>query len=173
VLDDDGDDPQGDPDNEPLDAEELRDELLAAQSGRAYGLEVLLRRRSRHGFYGWLSYTLSRSERFKEGEWVVFDFDRTHILSLVFAVPLPRNWEIGARLQYQTGRPITTTHGYNEARVDPFVRFDLRIDKRAVWNDWMLDFYVDITNVTLAPEEVAVGTAARYVLPTIGFRGVL
>lgn len=149
------------------------DELLAPQRGRAYGLEVLLRRRSRHGFYGWLSYTLSRSERFKEGQWRAFDFDRTHIFNAVLAVPLPRNWEIGGRLQYQTGRPITTTFGYNTGRVDPFVRFDLRIDKRAVWNNWMLDFYVDITNVTLAPEEVDSGDAARYVLPTVGFRGVI
>ncbi len=156
-----------------LDPDEEIDKLLAAQQGRAYGLELLLRRRSRHGFYGWLSYTLSQSERFKEGQWVVFDFDRTHILNLVFAVPLPRNWEIGGRMQYQTGRPVTTTHGYNAARIEPFVRFDLRIDKRAVWNDWMLDFYVDITNMTLAPEEVSSGDAARYVLPTVGFRGVL
>ena len=30
--------------------------------------------------------------------------------------------------------------------------FDLRIDKRAVWNKWLLDFYVDILNSTVAPE---------------------
>ena len=57
--------------------------------------------------------------------------------------------------------------------MDGFFRFDLRVDKRAVWNDWMLDSYVDITNLTLYPEEIAPGQQAGYVLPTIDLRGVL
>jgi len=153
--------------------EERLEAMYAPQVGRSYGVEVLLRRRSQTGIYGWISYTLSRAERLRDGEWVVFDFDRPHILNLVVGIPLPRSWELGLRVQVQTGKPVTTTHGYNTARTDPYVRFDLRVDKRAVWNDWMLDFYVDVTNATLYPEEVAPGSEARYVLPTVGFRGVL
>src|SRR6185503_7758388 len=43
--------------------QEFIDRLTAPQTGRAYGLEVLLRRQSKTGVFGWLSYTLSRSER--------------------------------------------------------------------------------------------------------------
>jgi len=148
-------------------------EVLKGQKGRAYGFELMLRRRSRTGIYGWLSYTLSLSERLKEGKWAPFDFDRTHLLNVVMGIPLPRNWEIGGRLQYQSGTPATTTYGYNSARVDGFMRIDVRIDKRAVWNKWLLDFYVDITNIALFPEEVGAGNIIRYVLPTVGFRARL
>ncbi len=149
------------------------DQLLQGQLGRAYGLEILLRRKARNGVFGWLSYTLSLSERHKDGSWVAFDFDRTHLLNLVAGIPLPRNWEVGARFQYQSGKPATTTFGYNSARGEGYMRIDVRIDKRAVWREWLLDFYVDIGNVTLFPEEVATGATIRYVLPTVGFRARL
>ena len=38
--------------------------------------------------------------------------------------------------------PATTTAGYNTARADGYLRFDVRVDKRAVWRDWLLDFYI-------------------------------
>ena len=161
-------DQQGDEQN----AQEFIDRLFAPQIGRSYGLEVLLRRRSEAGVYGWLSATLSSAQRYLDGDWVAFDYDRTVLLNLVVGIPLPRSWEIGGRVQYQSGKPVTTTYGYNTARVDPYLRFDVRVDKRAIWNDWMLDFYVDIANATLYPEEVAPGSVARYVLPTVGFRAV-
>lgn len=154
-------------------AQAALDELFKAQRGRAYGLEVLVRRTARNGVFGWLSYTLSLSERERDNAWVPFDFDRTHLLNLVAGIPLPRNWDVGARLQYQSGKPATTTSGYNNARTDGYMRIDVRVDKRAVWRNWLLDFYVDLGNVTLFPEEVAAGSVIRYVLPTVGFRARL
>lgn len=149
------------------------DTLLSAATGRAYGLELLLRRESQTGVSGWLAYTLSRAERLRDDGWVGFDFDRTHILNLVVSVPLPRRWQVGLRVQAQSGRPVTTSYGLATGRTEPFVRFDLRIDKTAVWNDWLLDFYVDISNVVLAADEVAPQQLVRYVLPTLGFRARL
>jgi TonB family protein len=147
--------------------------LTQPETGRAYGLEFLLRRQSRTGLFGWISYTISRSERLQQGHWAPYDFDRTQLLNLVAGLPLPRNWDLGLRGQYQTGRPTTTTGGYNTGRADGYWRFDLRIDKRALWKKWLLDFYVDITNVALMPEEITPGTVLRYVLPTVGLRGRL
>ncbi len=149
------------------------DRLLTPQQGRAYGLETLLRRQSKNGLYGWISYTLSQSLRLRDNSWVPYDYDRLHLLNLVAGLPLPRNWDIGARLQYQSGKPTTTTAGYNTARTDGYFRLDVRIDKRAVWNKWLFDFYVDLTNVALFPEEIVPGATIRYVLPTIGVRGRL
>jgi TonB family protein len=147
------------------------DRLTKPQLGRSYGAEVLLRRQAKSGVFGWVSYTLSRTERMRDNQWVSYDFDRTHLINVVAGLPLRRNWDLGLRLQYQSGKPATITSGYNEARGAGYVRFDLRVDKRAVWRKWLLDFYVDVTNIALLPEEVQVGTVIRYVLPTVGLRG--
>jgi len=152
-------------------AQEIIDRLTAPQIGRAYGLELLLRRQSKTGPFGWISYTLSRSERYRDGAWAPYDFDRPHLLNVVAGLPLRRNWDLGLRLQYQSGRPTTTTAGYNAAYGTGFFRFDFRVDKRVVWRNWLLDFYVDVTNAALLPEEVQPGAVLRYVLPTAGVRG--
>ena len=149
------------------------DRLTIPQIGRSFGVEALIRRQVHNGLYGWLSYTLSLSERKNNGVWSPYDYDRTHLLNVVAGLPLPRNWDVGLRLTYQSGLPATTTYGYNTARLDGYFRMDLRIDKRAVWNKWLLDFYVDLTNATLYPEEVVPGTTIRYVLPTVGLRARL
>jgi hypothetical protein len=154
----------------PMDGQEIVDRLTTPQTGRTYGLELLLRRQAKTGVFGWVSYTLSRSERHRD-RWAPYDFDRTHLVNLVAGLPLKRNWDIGMRWQFQSGKPTTTTYGYNAGRGTGYLRFDLRIDKRAVWNRWLLDFYVDIANAALLPEEVTPGAVIRYVLPTIGLRG--
>ena len=153
--------------------QQFLDRLQIPQVGRSFGVEALIRRQVRNGLYGWLSYTLSLSERKNNGLWVPYDYDRTHLLNVVAGLPLPRNWDVGLRLTYQSGLPATTSYGYNSARADGYFRMDLRIDKRAVWNKWLLDFYIDLTNATLYPEEVVPGTTIRYVLPTVGFRARL
>ena len=153
--------------------EEIEDRLFSPQRGRAYGVEVLLRRQSQNGVYGWLSYTLSRSERYRDGDWVLFDFDRPHILNAVLGVPLKNQWDIGLRFQYQSGTPATTTYGFNRGRKAPYIRLDFRIDKRAVKKNWLLDFYIDVQNVLITSEEVAPGQFFRYVLPTVGCRAKL
>lgn len=147
------------------------DRLTTPQLGRTYGIEVMLRRQAGNGVFGWISYTLSHAERTRDGVTAPYDFDRTHLLNVVAGLPLRRNWDLGVRAQYQSGLPATTTAGYNSARADGYVRFDLRIDKRAAWKHWLLDFYVDITNIALMPEQVTPATTIRYVLPSAGIRG--
>jgi hypothetical protein len=151
--------------------QEILDRLASPHLGRAYGVEVLIRREAKSGLFGWLSYSLSRSERDRDGTWVVYDFDRTHLLNLIAGLRLPRNWDLGLRFQYQSGKPATTTYGYNTARGNGYMRVDLRFDKRAIWRGWMLDFYVDLLNAALLPEEITPGTSIRYVLPSAGLRG--
>ena len=51
-------------------------------------------------------------------------------------------------------------------------RIDLRIDKTAVYRSWLLNFYFDIRNTFLSPEEVDQGTELVYVAPTVGFRAI-
>src|SRR5699024_6474190 len=81
--------------------------------GRAYGLELLLRHHPQNNFFGWLAYTLSRSERLdrKTNKWTLFNQDQTHILPLVAGYNLPWNIDLSARFRVVTGNPSTPVVG--------------------------------------------------------------
>jgi outer membrane receptor protein involved in Fe transport len=160
----------------PPDGQLTLENLFTPRRGRSYGFELLLRKRDTERLFGWISYTLSHSERHTPDGWSPFDFDRTHILNVVAGVRLPRNWEFGTRVLYQSGSPLNARlGGHNLGRSDGQFRLDLRIDKRAVWNSWLLDFYVDIINAAVTEESGGlVGNESfRYLLPTVGFRALL
>jgi hypothetical protein len=76
--------------------------------GRAYGLEFLLRKNPGR-LTGWVSYTLSRSERLVEGvnndEWYANRFDQTHNLSLTGMYELSDRWSFSAVFVYNSGAP--------------------------------------------------------------------
>ena len=133
--------------------------------GRVMGLELLARHEFTKNFSGWLAYTLSRSTRRDSGatEDRLFDYDQTHILTLIASYMLPRNWQVGGRFRLVSGNPITPVAGsvYNASldRYDPyygkvnsdrlpmFHQLDLRVDKRWIYQRWMLNLYLDIQNV--------------------------
>ena len=132
--------------------------------GRSYGAEFLIRHYPNNRFFGWLAYTLSRSERKNliTDRWETFEFDQTHILTAVAGYNLPWNIDVSARFQYVTGNPFTPIIGAtynadeddyepvrgerNSRRNAPFNRLDLRIDKRWVYEAWILGIYLDIQN---------------------------
>ena len=134
-------------------------------TGRIYGIEVLLRHALQGRFFGWISYTLMRSERQDApGEpYRLFDFDQTHILAAVAQYRLPANWEIGARWRYVTGNPVTLfSRGPYDVNADVFVgkpgeinatrlpafhQLDLRVDRKWIWDLWYLTAYFEIQNV--------------------------
>jgi hypothetical protein len=129
------------------------------------GLEVSAKHDFKNNLFAWVAYTLSRSERRDPGksEYRLFDHDQTHILTVTSSYRLPKNWEIGARFRYVTGQLYTPVTGavfdsdadsyravsgaVNSARVDAFHQLDIRIDKRWVYEAWMLNAYLDIQNV--------------------------
>jgi TonB family protein len=133
--------------------------------GRVIGLELSARHELTDKFFGWAAYTLSRAERRDAGarDYRLFDFDQTHILTLIGNCRLPRNWEISARFRYVTGNLYTPITGavydadadqyegingaVNSGRADAFHQLDVRIDKRWVFEKWMLNAYLDIQNV--------------------------
>jgi hypothetical protein len=136
--------------------------------GRAYGMEVLLRHEVSKYFFGWVAYTLSRSEQRRAGsdqDYVLTQFDQTHILTLVGSVRLPYGFEIGARFRYVTGNPksplvhdadLFQADAYNYSvtfgatrsiRQPDFHQLDVRIDKNFVFKSWTLDVYIDVQNV--------------------------
>src|SRR5690606_23539359 len=71
-------------------------------TGSSVGLELMLQRSLTRRLGGFVSYTLSRSER-KEGPVEsVSAFDRPHVLNLALAYDLGRRWRIGGRALYYT-----------------------------------------------------------------------
>ena len=163
--------------------------------GRAYGLELLVRRKVAEGLYGWLSYTLSRSERFVEGgQAVPFNFDQTHILSVAASYKIWR-FRFGARMQVSTGRPAQAVTGavydadsgrYRPVltglteRLPTYHQLDLRVDYEFPLGPFEASIYLDGINVYNAPN--AEGTLYQYdfqrsarlpglpALATLGFR---
>lgn len=83
--------------------------------GRAYGLELFLRKQS-GPVTGWVSYTLSRAEqRFAAGEniginngaWFPSPTDKLHNLSVIAVKPIWTRWVVGSTFSLASGLPVT------------------------------------------------------------------
>lgn len=96
--------------------EDLEAELVFGQ-GRAYGMEVFLRKRQGK-FTGWVSYTLSKSERqfadINNGNWFSARQDRRHDISVVGVYDITKKWSLSAAWVYYTGDAITFPSGKYE-----------------------------------------------------------
>jgi TonB family protein len=137
-------------------------------SGRVYGGEVLLRYEPDDFFFGWLAYSLSRSERNDGPETPtrLFEYDQTHNLTAVASFKLGSGWQLGGRFRLISGSPYTPVgtrvpsiyaadgtefiplngEPYSE-RLPLFHQLDLRVDKKWQFEDWALSTYLDIQNV--------------------------
>lgn len=96
--------------------EKLEGELLSG-IGRAYGVEVLLKKKS-GAFTGWISYTLSKTERKINGinnnNWYNARQDRTHDLSVVGMYDINPKLSVSALFIFYTGNAITFPSGKYE-----------------------------------------------------------
>jgi TonB family protein len=136
--------------------------------GRVAGLEIMIKRQPVDNLFGWISYTLSKSERNyhpdEGGQWYPYELDQTHILVAVAGYRLPYDFEVSTRLQYTTGNPNTPYQGgvydvdqdfyygyrsaaYNSERLPAYFATDLRFEKLFTFKSWQLSTYVDFLNV--------------------------
>lgn len=120
-------------------------------SGRNYGLELFLRRDFAERLGGFLSYTLSRTDRSAGSVTSQSAFDRPHVVSFVLGYDLGRGFRVGGRAYYASGRhyrvtcptpdcaalvpgappPSAGDAAYVfEGRVPGFFRLDVRFEKR-------------------------------------------
>ncbi len=169
--------------------------------GRAIGLELVARHDFTNNFSGWLAYTLSRATRRDSGAtaWRLFDFDQTHILTVLGSYQLPRNWQVGGRFRLVSGNPITPVTGavygasndryyptygaVNSARLPLFHQLDLRVDKRWIYQRWILGVYLDVQNLYNRPNTEDFDYNFNFrksnpqqglpILPILGIRGEL
>lgn len=112
--------------------------------GRAYGGEFYVRK-SKGKLQGWISYTISKTERLVRGisndNWFYSRYDRTHILNTTLSYDITKNWSFSASFVYLTGVPGTfpnskvqiqnlnipyNTDGIrNNYRITPYHRLDV------------------------------------------------
>lgn len=81
---------------------------------RSYGIE-LFAKKNYGDWTGWVSYTLSKSEKqFKEinsGNWFPLRYDRIHDVSVVVMYKLSDKWQFSASWVYSTGDAVTFPSG--------------------------------------------------------------
>ncbi len=99
-----------------LTSADIESQLLFGK-GRAYGIELLFKKKV-GALTGWVSYTLSKTERqiegINNGNWYNARQDRTHELSVVGVYKLSPKWSLSGVFVYNTGNAVTFPTGkYN------------------------------------------------------------
>lgn len=129
-----------------LDSSPLSEKLFFGE-GKAYGLEILLKKNTGK-ITGWLAYSIGKSLRkFKEinnGEYFPAKFDRTHDLSLVLQYQPGNKWDFSFVYVFSTGNaytqptswyfinntPIKQYDKYNNVRMPNYSRTDVSVNYR-------------------------------------------
>ncbi|MEM8939090.1 MAG: TonB-dependent receptor [Bacteroidota bacterium] len=126
----------------------IETEILSGE-GRAYGMEIYVSK-TKGRLTGWISYTLSRTERkitgvsdedpgINNGEWYVANYDKPHEISVTGVYKLSKRIDFSANFVFASGLPTTyPTSGYNygglivpqyeqrnEQRIPSYHRLDL------------------------------------------------
>ncbi|ASV13466.1 TonB-dependent receptor plug domain-containing protein [Leptospira santarosai] len=173
--------------------------------GHSRGYELLIRKVATPGkrdWFGWISYTWSQTFRnpniykpdgimdpvatgpeqrllaqsYHNSKQTLYDYDRTHIINLVFGWKFSQNWQFGARWSYLTSMPITPIVGddggrfsnpanrqtiwapvsannpyladyINTKRLNDYHRLDIRIDKFLNYEWGYVNTFFEIINV--------------------------
>jgi hypothetical protein len=114
--------------------------------GRAYGAELYVRK-TKGKLTGWISYTLSKTERLVRGisndTWFFSKYDRTHMLNTVVTYDLNKRLTFSGNFVFLSGTPATfpnaklqiqtinvpynTENKRNNYRITPYHRLDLSV----------------------------------------------
>lgn len=144
--------------------------------GRSMGLEFMVQQKFSGKFYGILAYTFLKSQyQDLEGNYISSSWDFRHTLSITGGYYFKRNWELGARLRYNSGQPYTpynvpasmyilnwdvTGQGIpdksqlNSQFTGAFRQLDIRVDKKYFFDKWSLNLFLDIQNLLNAKTQL-------------------
>ena len=159
-------------------------DFLVSRTGRAYGVEILLRRADAGRLFGWVAYTLSWSQRYDDtGVLGRSDWDERHILNLVSGYRIGRATTVGLGFHLNTGRwaPVINSPDGLYQQLPTYYQIDLRAERRFVFDRFIMDLYADFENITLDREVVQLQSVAtpmdpmgvsqqglKIILPTVG-----
>ncbi len=144
----------------------LASALAATGEGRASGVQGMLRGSIDPGLFGWIAYTYSKAER-KNGPdqaYRLFDYDQTHVLTLVAGWTSKFGLELSGRFRYASGMPRTEVIGtyydavrdrmqpifgrHNDIRLPSFVQLDVRAGYSKEFEHQAFMAYLELQNVT-------------------------
>ncbi|MCX6155285.1 MAG: TonB-dependent receptor [Candidatus Kapabacteria bacterium] len=144
-------------------ANDTNNKLTNYGIGYARGVEFYLQKKFSKGLVGSFSYTYSVSKRQDADNTPEynFEYDRPHILNIIFGMELSETWQIGAKFQYATGNPYTPAIGttqmkgqyyivegeINSVRNPDYHKLDIRVDKKFKFQNWSINLYLDLWNV--------------------------
>ncbi|MFP5518884.1 MAG: TonB-dependent receptor plug domain-containing protein [Bdellovibrionia bacterium] len=166
------------------------------QRGEVKGLEVFAKY-SQNIWDLQLSYTLSESTRTSDSAGTTpSEYDQTHNLNVIGSYR-QGSWTYGARLRYVTGNPYTPIVGSSydsdrdvyvptrgkifSQRYDNFFQLDVRIDRKWIYDTWILTAYLDIQNLSNSQNIESIRYSYDYsqsekimglpLIPTFGIQG--
>ncbi|MCX7987098.1 MAG: TonB-dependent receptor [Bacteroidales bacterium] len=146
----------------------LWESLVESGRGSSKGVELTISRKQ--GIIsGWISYTLSKTERKFEnvnlGRTFPYNFDRRHVLNIVTIVQISKKIKLGSTWQFMTGHPVTLslinvpdeTSGYdggykyisglNNFRLPNYHRLDMNINYHTKYKKIGMEFNIGAYNI--------------------------
>jgi outer membrane receptor for ferrienterochelin and colicin len=132
--------------------------------GYAKGVEVFLQKRTANRLTGWVSYALgySRQRDALSGASFFSDQDQRHTVNVYLGYRIRPSVNLSAKWTYGSGFPVP---GYfrregdtyflssvrNGARLDPYQRTDVRINKSRTFDRWKITVYAEVVNMLNRP----------------------
>ncbi|HYQ15212.1 MAG TPA: TonB-dependent receptor [Polyangiaceae bacterium] len=124
--------------------------------GRSRGVELLVKRSLTRRLGGFLTYTLSSSERSIGRAHVPSAFDRRHVLGAALGYDWGSGYRTGVRASFYSGIPADVAYveaAANPPRTPAFYRFDWRAEKRfQLGESRYISLVLEIVNTTLNRE---------------------
>ncbi len=142
-------------------------------TGLAYGIDIFLKRRAHNRQLGWLSLSLSKSERTNQrtSDTYLFSGDTPLIMTGVWRQPFSgswNKWDWGIKIQVKSGNlytPVTGRHqgtlsgktvwipeyaSINSARYPTNFKVDARFTRTKLFKTTTLKYYIEIHNITFS-----------------------
>jgi len=138
---------------------------INAASGKAYGLELLIKKEETDNLSGWFVLNLAKSQRRNDvtGQEFRFQHDQPVNATLVGNYKLSDDWALGMKWNYHSGIPYTPILGtngtYSDGRPIPLYagvnsgtlpvhhQLDLRLDRNYLFDNWKLNTYFELNDI--------------------------
>jgi hypothetical protein len=135
--------------------------VVNAQRGYARGVEFFIQRSSANRLTGWLSYSLGYT-KIRDGVTdtrFVADLDQRHTVNVYGGYRIKPSVNMSMKWTYGSGFPVPgyvlayggayfLSKARNEARLGPYQRVDLRVNKSWTYDKWKLTLYGEVVNLT-------------------------